>query len=511
MNAATNYTFTGTGAISGAGGLTKTGAGTLTISTNNDYTGPTAINGGVLAVAALNDGGYPSSIGAASTAASNFVLNAGTLRITGAQTNTNRSLTLGAGGGTFDIASSLQFSGVITGGGALTKTGTGTLLLASANTYTGGTTINAGTLYLAGSTANESALGTGSVTLTGGGVLKMADVQNNDTPAWNLIVPAGQSGRLTADGRCSLNGTLTGGGDFTLYVGYVRTDLVGNWSAFTGTIHVITDDDGGDFRIGNTFDYPNATLDLGDQVYAYYINTTPSGGLNIDLGALSGVAGSNLKGGPTGGRTVTYRIGAKNLDSTFAGTITNSVGPTAITKLGTGTLTLSGACNFTGATVVSAGVMKVTGSLAGSTSLFVAAGATLAVTDGDVSVTGAITNTGTLRLTGTATLSSTGTFTNNGTLDLINAPQTLPPNFVNNGTVLNASVVKVKTIALAGGTVTVTIQSYTGHNYQLQSTTSLTTGTWQNAGLPQVGATGTVLTFTSPAGTGSFYRVSVLP
>ena len=76
---------------------------------------------------------------------------------------------------------------------------------------------------------------------------------------------------------------------------------------------------------------------------------------------------------------------------------------------------------------------------------------------------------------------------------------------------LDASVVKVKAIALAAGNVNVTIQSYTGHNYQLQSKASLTTGAWQNTGLAQTGVTGTVLTFTSPAGSGGFYRVSVSP
>ena len=130
---------------------------------------------------------------------------------------------------------------------------------------------------------------------------------------------------------------------------------------------------------------------------------------------------------------------------------------------------------------------------------------------GALNVSGSLTNNGTLRLTGGAVLNVTGTFTNNGVLDLINAPQTLPAGFINNGTVLDSSVVKVKTVGLNAGSVVVTIQSYTGHSYQLQTKPSLTSGTWTNVGAAQAGATGTVLTFSTPGGSGGFYRVAVTP
>jgi hypothetical protein len=78
-------------------------------------------------------------------------------------------------------------------------------------------------------------------------------------------VPAGSSGRLNADGRCTLSGALTGGGDFTFYSPFVRTGLAGNWSAFTGNIWVIADGDGGDLRIENSAGYPAARLDLGNR------------------------------------------------------------------------------------------------------------------------------------------------------------------------------------------------------------------------------------------------------
>jgi fibronectin-binding autotransporter adhesin len=367
VDSTTNYTFNGGGSIHGTGGLVKSGSGILTIETENHYTGPTVIEGGVLAISSLGDAGSPSSIGASDGTASNLVLNGGTLRLTGLQTNTNRSLTLGAAGGAFDIAlanSSMQISGGVTGSGTLVKSGPGTLILASANTYSGGTVINGGTIYLAGATANSAALGSGAVTLNTG-TLSMADVQASETAAWNMIVPAGASGRLEADGRCSLTGSLTGGGDFTFYTPYVRTDLYGNWSAFTGQINVVTDSDGGDLRVRNSAGFPSAELDLGDEVYAYYQQTMGSN-LTVPIGALSGSASSTLLGGPTANRTLTWLVGGRNQDSAYQGTIANSAGTTALTKTGTGTLTLGGACTYTGPTLIQQGTLRVNGSTTGS-------------------------------------------------------------------------------------------------------------------------------------------------
>jgi hypothetical protein len=91
--------------------------------------------------------------------------------------------------------------------------------------------------------------------------------------------------------------------------------------------------------------------------------------------------------------------------------------------------------------MVSGGELIVTTDLTSSSSVSVASGAMLDVTGASVSTSGTITNNGTLVLGSGATLTtSSGTFINNGTLDLTNDPTfILPSNFVNNGTVLNAS------------------------------------------------------------------------
>jgi len=233
-----------------------------------------------------------------------------------------------------------------------------------------------------------------------------------------------------------------------------------------------------------------------------------------------------------------------------AGSIT---GTTGLTKLGTGTLTLAntGANNFSGNTVVSAGTLQINNTLSNSANVTVQSNATLAVagnlTTGTLTINsggtltgsaggvinaalinngtislpaggtftfnGSVTNNGTLRLTDGAQFSTTGAFINNGILDIMTSAQSLPANFTNNGVVLDSSAVKVSSISVSNGTAQIEIQSYAGHNYQLQESASLAPISWQNLGSAQTG-TGGVLTFTDStaisAGLG-FYRVVVSP
>src|SRR5207302_1209068 len=78
------------------------GVATFTNS-NSSYSGVTSVTGGVLATMSLGNGNSNSSIGAASPAASNIVLDGGTLRYVGRNsTSTNRLFSIGAGGGTIE-------------------------------------------------------------------------------------------------------------------------------------------------------------------------------------------------------------------------------------------------------------------------------------------------------------------------------------------------------------------------------------------------------------------------
>ncbi len=125
----------------------------------------------------------------------------------------------------------------------------------------------------------------------------------------------------------------------------------------------------------------------------------------------------------------------------------------------------------------------------------------------------AVQPAGTLRLTGSGsvTLDAGGTFTNAGVLDIMTWSGTLPAGFVNTGTVLDRSLVRVDSAGVSGSDFEVTIQGYTGHGYQLQYRDDLPGETWQNVGTSVAGANA-LISFTDTNGASAqrrFYRVAV--
>src|SRR6185369_8756142 len=121
-NAGVDYSISGTGSISGATGLVKngsvSGAGTLTLSTNNTYTGTTSINAGTLII---GSGGTTGSLGSGS------VLVNGSLR--------------------FNHSDGIVVSNTMSGLGFIQQIGTGTLTLSGANSgFMGNTFAASGTL-----------------------------------------------------------------------------------------------------------------------------------------------------------------------------------------------------------------------------------------------------------------------------------------------------------------------------------------------------------------------------
>ena len=157
-------------------GFVKTGAGTLTLSGANSFSGPITINQGVISVSTVADKGQVCNLGRG-----DLTLNGGTLLYTGTAANvsTSRGFALGAGGGTVDVqnaATSLTFTGAVTGGQAgLTKTGSGRLVLTGVSTYTGLTTVIAGGTLELGVNAEATVLAGG------------ADIQNSGTSVAALV------------------------------------------------------------------------------------------------------------------------------------------------------------------------------------------------------------------------------------------------------------------------------------------------------------------------------------
>ena len=271
-------------------------------------------------------------------------------------------------------------SGVIAGVGSLTQSGTGALTISNANTFTGGVDIQGGVLNV----GNGGALGSGTVTLENATLNSLY----NSTTTWTLSgavsVPSDDTSTVKMSPRMTLTG-LTGDGTLNLSVAGIYNvgssvgynNFNGAFSGFTGTLNatgtvanamITANFNGGGFD-GNL---GSAAVNLSN---VGIIGQDNSAGNTLNLGALSGDATSSLGGAGFAG-SLTYSIGALNLDSTFAGIITNNASTNKIVKVGSGTLTLTGNSIFAGTTTVSAGTLRVNGSLSGNT-VTVASGAKL--------------------------------------------------------------------------------------------------------------------------------------
>lgn len=397
FNAATaDFTVSGAGSISGTGGLTKNGAGKLTINNKNSFTGLVSLNGGVTEVSSIKNKGLAGSLGKSNT----IRFNGGTLKMSYAANSTNRDFIIDDGGAVLDVANAnnpLAIFGSISGNGALVKNGPGELWLSSASTLAGGLTINEGNVLLMNGVANASGFGSGSLTLNGGSIT-MSNVQASETVPWNINVPLNKTSGFTPDGRCTLTGRLSGAGTLNILTPYVRTDFKGDWSAFTGNLNFNADADGGDFRVYNAFGYANAAIHFGELVSAY----RSAGTGIINIGELTGVSSSKLSNGE-------WNIGTLNTDATYQGNFTNLTGLSTSTiivnKVGTGVWTLTSANKgFTsGSLRVNAGKVVLNGSLPNvSVPVSVAADAVLA---GSGSIAGETTINGSLE--GSLTFSST--------------------------------------------------------------------------------------------------------
>ncbi len=132
----------------------------------------------------------------------------------------------------------------------------------------------------------------------------------------------------------------------------------------------------------------------------------------------------------------------------------------------------------------------------------------------NVAFAGDVTNNGILRVTDGASLSVGGTLINNGTIDVLTGDQTLPAGLVDNGWIIDSSAVKIESVETSGSGILVEIESYSGHVYQLQHNPALAPGGWSDLGAPRTGTTGKVIGFTAPRdapGGRDFYRIKVSP
>ncbi len=372
------------GVISGTGPLSvidsqSLASDALILTGVNSYTGGTVVTGTTVQVS------QDANLG---NAAGGVTLVGGTLRTT-ASFSTARTVALGTGGGTVDVATgtTLTSTGVISGT-SLTKVGGGTLALNAANTYAGGTALNAGTIAV----GNNAALGTGGLAMAGGTTL--AAGANNLVLA-NAVSTAGVGTVDTGTNTLTLSGVVSGAGSIAK-VGTGNLVLNGVNSYAGGTAL-----NAGTITVGN-----NAGLGTGA--------LTMAGGTTL----AAGVTGLTVANAITTLGAGTINSGASPSAFTLSGVIS---GAGSVTKQGTGVLTLAGASTYTGATTVAAGTLNVTGSLVSAVT--VNSGATLAGTGsvGPLNVlTGGTISPGAPGTTNIATLTVNGPATLNGTL-IVNA------------------------------------------------------------------------------------------
>ena len=367
--------------IAGAGGISKSGTGTLILPGTNTYAGNTSISAGTLEIS-----------GSGSLSSGNY---------TGTITND--------GALTYSSSVTQVLGGNISGTGSLTKSGSSILTLSGENTYTGVTTVNGGRLRFA----------------------KAASLYNGATAsltAADLIVASGATAAFNVGGT----------GEFTSGNLDALTALGGATSGFKSGSSIGLDTSSGDFSYASVIANPNGgsnalsltklginTLTLsgnntftggvtvsasGGKVIAGHNNALGSGtvalaGQAATLELANGIAVANAMSVAASGNFKILRLADGAISATYAGNIVNSedvgsnfdlsasTGGTltisgiissghanaGFETVGAGTVTLTGANTYTGGTTVTTGTLTLaaTGSIATSSSVAVGAAGSL--------------------------------------------------------------------------------------------------------------------------------------
>ena len=339
-----NYSLAGSG-ITGAGGLSKDGTGTLELRNDNTYVGNTVVTNGLLRIGDGTSG---------SIANGTVQVDGGNLEVKmAAASNYARPTTLALGTqlsftGTGDLAT----TATISGDGNLLVDRAGTVLhTGAANLLLGTVTVNSGTLAVDGSQQNNRFANNKLITVNPGAAFEYRGV--NATPtALNSIDLAVTSGTLRSVSGASALATDSHGHmrNITLDSSTMELNYAGTGTAYNGESIQIN----GGFNVVGTA--PSA------------INTGVGGDATNTGIALVGAGNTftiaDVTGTPAADLTVNAELEA------------NDGGGGILNKAGAGTMVLNNACSYTGATNVQAGALLVNSTLA-SNGITVSSGATL--------------------------------------------------------------------------------------------------------------------------------------
>ena len=315
--------------LGGTAALNKTGAGTLTLSASNGYSGATTVSAGTLVLANSSAAGQ-TTVAVNVTSGLQFASGIGTFNVGGLSGGSNFTLAdLGASAVTLSVGGNGQttaYSGVMSGsGGNLIKVGTGMLTLSGSNSYTGGTTtVNGGTLRL--NTGGQVGVIRGTLTINPSGtvVLQATNALGYFTaspcvPTVNIIGAA-----IIQTAANGINGYTT---NFNLTGGTMSSPA------------------GGTFHFSNGYGV-NTYASTATSLISSAIVVRDGGTMNFNVASGTAANGIDL--------LVSGNIG----DLTYVG------GVEGIIKTGAGLMSLSGSNSYNGATTISGGVLNLASSAA---------------------------------------------------------------------------------------------------------------------------------------------------
>jgi uncharacterized protein with beta-barrel porin domain len=246
--------------VSGTGGVTQMGSGTVTVTAAQSYTGGTTVNAGVLRLGA---GGSLAATGALAVNGGSFDLN-GHAQTIGALSGTGGSVTLGTGTLTVNQAAGTSYAGTLGGTGALVKQGGGSLVLNGGSAgFAGATTVGGGTLVVGDEAHGGAALG-GSVSVLNGGALRGHGTVGGAVTNAGIVMPGASIGVLTVNG----NYTQSSNGLLAIEItpgtvpgtGYDQLRVLGSASLGGGALAVVVDP--GSYAFGSRYSVLTAAAGL---------------------------------------------------------------------------------------------------------------------------------------------------------------------------------------------------------------------------------------------------------